>query len=60
MTEDQVKLMVGHEKGMDTFGVYGELVDGEMQEVADAFDRLFSKYLLEPKAEKKCPPRVST
>ena len=43
---------MGNKEGMDTFGVYGELVDGEMQEVADAFGRLFSKYLLEPQAEK--------
>jgi hypothetical protein len=48
LTEEQVKKVVGHTKGMDTFGVYGELVDGEMQEVADALDQLFAKYLLEP------------
>lgn len=44
--------MVGNKEGMGTFGIYGELVDGEMQEVAVALDRLFSKFLLEPMEEK--------
>jgi integrase len=47
LTKQQVKDMVGHEENMDTFGVYGEMIDGEQQEVADALDRLFAKYLKE-------------
>jgi integrase len=47
LTEEQVKAMVGHTKGMDTFGVYGQIIDGEQQEVADALDLLFAKYLQE-------------
>lgn len=52
LTKQQVKDMVGHEENMDTFGVYGEMIDGEQQEVADALDRLFAKYLMEPEAQK--------
>jgi len=52
LTEEQVKGMVGHTKNMDTFGVYGEIIDGEQQEVADALDMLFAKYLNEPEAQK--------
>jgi integrase len=44
--EQLLKRVVGHSKSMDTFGVYGHDVDGEIQRVAslldDTFDRLLS------------------
>lgn len=44
--------MAGHEENMDPFGVYGEMIDGVRQEVADALDRLSAKYLMESEAQK--------
>jgi len=50
LSAELLKPMVGHAASMDTFGVYGHEVDGEMQLVADTLDSLFDKYL---KAEKE-------
>lgn len=43
--EQLLKQMVGHTNSMDTFGVYGHEVDGEMQRTAKILDDVFSKLL---------------
>ena len=45
MPEPLLKAMVGHSAKMDTFGVYGHAVDGEMQRTADIIDQVFSRYI---------------
>ncbi len=40
-----LKLIVGHSKSMDTFGVYGHEVDGEARLAADTLDTIFEKIL---------------
>ncbi len=44
LSEALLKQIVGHSESMDTFGVYGEVVDGELEYasklIADTFDRL--------------------
>lgn len=52
LTAELLRPMVGHTKDMDTFGVYGHPIDGEMQLVADTLDELFDKHL-HPVEEKK-------
>jgi integrase len=42
-TEQQIKRAVGHAPDMDTFGTYGHDVDGDLEEIADAVDRAFSR-----------------
>ena len=41
----QLKAIVGHSDSMDTFGVYGHEVDGELKETAQVVDRVFSRIL---------------
>ncbi len=43
--EQLLKRVVGHSKSMDTFGVYGHDVDGEIQRVASLLDDTFDKLL---------------
>lgn len=45
LTEGQIRPLVGHSKNMDTFGIYGHEVRGEMQETAQQLDELFSRIL---------------
>jgi len=43
--EQLLKRTVGHSQSMDTFGVYGHDVQGEMERVAGILDEIFSKTL---------------
>jgi integrase len=43
--EQLLKRIVGHSKSMDTFGIYGHDVDGEMERTAGMLDDVFSRYL---------------
>ena len=43
--EGQLKQIIGHSKNMDTFGVYGHLVDGQLQDTANRIDAVFSGIL---------------
>lgn len=43
--EELLKLAVGHSKSMDTFGVYGHAVDGEMQRLATIIDKAYNRLL---------------
>lgn len=38
MPEQMIKTIVGHSASMDTFGVYGHLVNGEMQQAAEIIE----------------------
>lgn len=40
-----LKQVVGHSKSMDTFGVYGHKVEGELERVANIFDNIFNTIL---------------
>lgn len=44
MPAEMVKAIVGHSAAMDTFGVYGHQVDGELQRSAKILDITFEKY----------------
>lgn len=44
-SEALLKQVVGHSKSMDTFGVYGHAVDGELQTVANDTDAAFASLL---------------
>ena len=41
----QVKSLVGHSKNMDTFGVYGHELNGELKETANCINMLFENLL---------------
>jgi len=43
MPEQMIKEIVGHSISMDTFGVYGHLVDGEIKQAADILDLTFKR-----------------
>ena len=43
MPEQLVKAIVGHSASMDTFGVYGHMVDGELKQAAELMDLTFKK-----------------
>ena len=43
--EQLLKQAVGHTKNMDTFGVYGHEVEGEMTRVANIMDNVFDVLL---------------
>lgn len=45
MSAELLKPMVGHTETMNTFGVYGHQLDGEMKMVADTLDALFDQHL---------------
>ena len=40
-----VKQMGGHSLAMETFGVYGHVIDGEMEKFAKLVDRILSDVL---------------
>jgi hypothetical protein len=42
---EMIKRLVGHSKDMDTFGVYGHEVDGEMDKAAVLLDQVFKEIL---------------
>ena len=42
MPEQMVKTVVGHSASMDTFGVYGHKVDGELKQAAEIMDLTFT------------------
>ena len=43
--EQILKQAVGHSKSMDTFGIYGHKVDGEMNKFASTVDNIFDAIL---------------
>lgn len=43
MPEQLVKTVVGHSVSMDTFGVYGHVVDGELKQAAEIMDLTFNQ-----------------
>jgi integrase len=43
--EQLLKRAIGHTESMDTFGVYGHDVEGDMQRVADLLDGVFDELL---------------
>jgi len=43
--EELLKRTVGHSRSMDTFGVYGHNVQGEMERVANILDGIFDGVL---------------
>ena len=43
MPEQMVKSIVGHSVSIDTFGVYGHEVDGELKQAAEIMDLTFTK-----------------
>ena len=43
--EGQLKQIVGHSKNMDTFGVYGHAVDGQLENTSIQIDQIFSGIL---------------
>ena len=45
LPEGLIKSYVGHSKDMDTFGVYGHEVSGEMQQTADLLEDVFTKVI---------------
>lgn len=40
-----LKSMVGHSDSMDTFGVYGHALDGDLQQTANIVDNVFSRLI---------------
>ena len=45
ISEELLKPYIGHAKDMDTFGIYGHTVNGEMDRAAAAIDEVFDKLL---------------
>jgi integrase len=45
LPEQMIKAIVGHSVSMDTFGVYGHKVDGEMKEAAKIMNITFGRKL---------------
>jgi len=45
MPAEMLKNIVGHSESMDTFGVYGRIVNGELQESAQILNAVFSHLL---------------
>ena len=45
LSEGQIRPLVGHSKNMDTFGVYGHELRGELQQTAQQIDNLFTEIL---------------
>lgn len=43
--EELLKMIVGHSANMDTFGVYGHEVDGELERAAKLLDKAFDRIL---------------
>ena len=53
LSEGQIKPIVGHSQNMDTFGVYGHELDGELKETAQDINRIFAN-LLESDVKNEC------
>ena len=49
LSKQDIQDYVGHSSSMDTFGVYGHEVDGEMQETARILDITFKRHLTQKK-----------
>ncbi|MGI6361486.1 MAG: tyrosine-type recombinase/integrase [Bacillota bacterium] len=45
MPEELLKLVVGHTKNTDTFGIYGHEVEGELERAADIFDSIINEIM---------------
>jgi integrase len=45
MPEELTKRLVGHSESMDTFGVYGHEVDGDLERTAGIMDKVLGQYL---------------
>nr|DAU92930.1 MAG TPA: Integrase [Bacteriophage sp.] len=45
LPEGQVKAIVGHSQNMDTFGIYGHEMQGEMAKTAENLDAIFSEII---------------
>lgn len=45
MPEELLKLVVGHTRTTDTFGIYGHAVEGDLKRAADIFDNIFDVLL---------------
>ena len=45
--EGQLKKIVGHSKSMDTFDVYGHIVDGQLERTGEKIDAIFDQILAE-------------
>jgi hypothetical protein len=46
LPEGLVKPLVGHSKDMDTFGVYGHLLNGDEEIVAEELQKVFDKIIV--------------
>lgn len=42
LPEGDVKTVVGHSQNMDTFGVYGHMMDGDLERIADEIGDVFA------------------
>lgn len=51
LPEGRVKTLVGHSRNMDTFGVYGHELDGELQKTASDLNTLFNEILSKNKPD---------
>jgi len=45
MPAEMVKMLVGHSESMDTFGVYGHKIEGELQESKTIMDNVFANLI---------------
>lgn len=45
LSDGQIKPLVGHSENMDTFGVYGHEMNGELQQTAQQIEQLFTEIL---------------
>jgi integrase len=45
LPEPLMKMLLGHGNDMDTFGVYGHEIEGDLQRAADILERIFDKIL---------------
>lgn len=53
MPLDMAKRIVGHSKDMDTYGIYGRQIDGELEQAANIIDQAFGKLLGKNEGVKK-------
>ena len=45
LPEGKVKSLVGHSRNMDTYGIYGHEVNGELERTAKELDEIFNGIL---------------
>ena len=55
MPEQMLKDLVGHSVSMDTFGVYGHVVNAEMQRAKSMIDSTFARLIGEVAADENRP-----